>query len=128
MTTIRFKKSEIYMHKIDGYIVDFNYEFSDKHEGFIKDICFEGIIKVSISRWLMEYWEFDYPKNENKLIEIAFPFAVDEARRKLSQNNNNSKTIEVNLSISNNGHFEYPYSLEKISYDKIIGYLVYNEL
>lgn len=120
MKKIIFTKTKVIYRIIDGYTVSFYFTYLENKKGFFKDIETNHTFIINISRWALTYWGFGDIKNNNEVIAIAFPFAVEFTYEKV--NNGTLKEEEEFMLSLSNGYNEYPYDLNKIKFQDIEGF------
>lgn len=103
---------------INGMSVDFKISYFKENKGYLKDVNVDCRFKVTMTQFALIQWGLIDNINEEKLIKVAFPFAVKWISERVTDGT--LKEFEEKIISTEDQINPYPFDIQKI--DKIVGY------
>jgi hypothetical protein len=96
-----------------GYAIDFIANYIVTNKGFRKDEVSEHWIRITLTQFAILGWGFGGISDNNLLIKVAFPFAIEMISEKVKDGT--LKEFEEKIISRGTDTMPYPYDLDKIS-------------
>jgi hypothetical protein len=118
MKKVIIKNAKLGNTEIMGYAVDFELQYIENKENFLKDITKQCNFRITFAFFVLTRWQLTDDLNEEKIIKLAFPFVIEAIRNRIKDNT--LEEYEEQLVEMKDGWINYPFDIEKI--EKIEGY------
>lgn len=120
MEKITFISAKFGQTLVNGLSVDFTIKYYKENKGLLKDITQDCWFKVTLTRFALIEWGLLNDINEEKLIKLTFPFAVEWLTERVKDGT--LKEFEEKIISTEDRINPYPFDIQKI--ERIEGFEV----